>query len=192
MSTEGLYRRIRRRETHDSRATPAIVVAVLAVLALAWLVTETVLAASGQRPLLLSPAAMVTGIAGLPSTAVALLITAAVVLVVVGLVLVVLALTAGRLGRHVIDGDRAVVVVHDEVIGSALVRTAADRSSTDPDRAVATVGIRRATVRITPTSGTPIDREAVAAAVDERARSFGLTPAVSSRVVIDRKGEVGA
>lgn len=192
MSTTGLYRRIRRRETHASRATPAIFIAVLAILALAWLITETVIAAVGGPALLLSPTDMVQDIAALPSVTPGLLITAAVVLIVVGLILVFIALSGGRLGRHTIDDDRAVVVVHDQVIGSALVRTAADASSTDPDRAVASVGKRRAIVRITPTSGTDIDRAAVAAAVSQRAESFNLTPPVKSRVVVNKKGRVGA
>ena len=195
MSTESnatLYRRIARRETHSSRATPAIIVAVLAVVALAWLVTETILAATGQRPLLLDPAAMVAGIVALPSVLPAYLIGSGIVLAIIGVVLVVLALSAGRLGRHTIDDDRAVVVVHDEVVGSALVRTAADESSTDPDKAYATVSKRRATVRLTPSSGTTVDRDSVQRGVEERLQSFDLRPPVTSRIVIDKKGKVGA
>ena len=192
MSTTGLYRRIRRRETHASRAVPAIIVAVLALLALAWLITETTIAAVDGTALLLSPTDMVQDIAALPSVVPALLVTAAVVLVVVGLILVVTALSGGRLGRHSISDERAVVVVHDQVIGSALVRAAADASSTDPDRAVASVGKRRAVVRLTPTSGTDIDRASIAAAVAERVQSFNLVPAVRSRIVVNRKGTVGA
>ncbi len=192
MSTTTLYRRIRRRETHSPRSGAAVVVAVAAVLALAWLITETVLAALGQHALLLSPTRMVAGIAALPTVASGALIGSGIVLAVVGLVLVLIGVTAGRLGRHTIDDNRAVIVVHDEVVGSALVRAAADSSSTDPDRAVAAVGRRRATVRLTPTSGSPIDLPAVQQAVAERLRTFGLSPALANRVVIDKKGKVGA
>ena len=192
MSTTTLYRRIRRRETHSPRSGAAVVVGVAAVLALAWLATETVLAALGRHALLLSPARMVAGIAALPTVASGALIGSGVVLAILGLIVVVLGLSAGRLGRHTIDDDRAVIVVHDEVVGSALVRAAADSSSTDPDRAIAAVGRRRATVRLTPTSGSPIDLPAVQQAVAERLQGFGLQPALTTRIVLDRKGRVGA
>ena len=192
MSTDGVYRRILRRETHASRAVPAIIVAAAAAIALAWLVTETVLAALGRSPLLLAPTSMLTGVAGLPSAPVEALTGGGIGLALIGVGLVVLAITAGRLGRHVIPNDRAAVVVHDQVIGSALARTAANVSATDPDLAAASVGTRRATVRITPTSGTDIDRAAVQQAVSERLDGFGLAPAMKTRVVVVRKGEVSA
>lgn len=192
MSTTSLYRRIRRRETHSSRAVPAIVFAVLAILALAWLLTEIVLAVAGQSKLLLSPIDMVDGIRGLPSVVPALLVSAGIVLAIIGLVLVVLALKGGRLGRHTITDDRAAIVVHDEVIGSALVRAAADASAIDPDQAVAAVGRRRAQVRLTPSSGMDIDRGVVDQAVAERLGTFRVTPAVKSRISIVKKGKVGA
>ena len=192
MTTTSLYRRIRRRETHSSRAVPAIVLAVLAILALAWLVTETVLAATAQRKLLLSPTDMVNGLRGMPTVVPALLIASGIVLALLGLILVVLALKGGRLGRHTIADDRAVVVVHDEVIGSALVRAAADASAIDADQAVAAVGRRRAQVRLTPSSGVDIDRAGVSDAVTERLGTFRLSPAIRSRISIVKKGKVGA
>jgi hypothetical protein len=192
VSTTALYRRIRRRETHSSRAVPAIASAVAAFLALAWLATEIALAAAGRAKLLLSPTDMVDGIRGLPGVAPSLLTAAGTALAVLGLILVVLALKGGRLGRHLIDDERAVVVVHDEVIGSALVRAAADASGTDPDQGVAAIGRRRAQVRLTPSSGIDIDRGAVGAAVAERLVGFRIRPALTSRVSIVKKGRVGA
>lgn len=192
MTTTQLYRRIRRRETHASRSRAAATVAVLAILALAWLVVETVLAALGARPLLLSPTDMVRDLVALPTAPVAAVGGAAVVLALLGLLLVVLALTSGRLGRHVLLDERAAVVVDDEVVASALVRAAADASGVDPDRAVATVGRRTATVRVTPTSGDPLDRAAALAAVNDRLEAFGLVPSVRGRIVVTKQGQVGA
>lgn len=192
MIPDRLGRRIRRRETHTSRAVPAITVATFAALASAWLATETVLAALDRPALLLSPAAMLTGITRLPSVAQPLLLTAAVALVVLGVVLVALALRRGRLARRTLPDERAVVIVHDEAIGSALVRTAADAAAIDPDRAVATVGARRAVVRITPTSGADLDVGAVQRAVAAQAEAFGATPPLRTRVLVDTKGRVGA
>lgn len=119
------------------------------------------------------------------------LIGAGAVLALLGLVLVVLALAPGRRGRHVIGTGGSAVVVDDAVIASALVRTAAGTAGISPDRAVAHVGRRSATVRITPVSGVPVDRDAVQRDVQAAAAGFDLTPAVRPRVVIDRNGRVG-
>lgn len=192
MSTDDkLQSHVLRRELHSPKSGLAITLAVLAIVALAWLGTECVLAALGQPKLLLSPADMAAGIRGLATVQTGLLIAAGAVLALIGLILVIAALTAGRRGRHVIGAGSTAAVVNDEVIGSALVRTAATTASISPDRAVAEVGRRSATVRITPISGVEIDRPAVERAVSDAAEGFGLTPPIRTRVVIDKKGKVG-
>ncbi|WP_375389132.1 hypothetical protein [uncultured Amnibacterium sp.] len=192
MSTEKrLQNRVLRRELHSSKSTLAITLAVLAILALAWLGTESALAALGQPALLLSPDAMASGIRGLASVQAGILIAAGVVLALIGLLLIVAALSAGRRGRHVIGAGDSAAVVDDEVVGSALVRTAASTAGISPDRVVANVGRRSATVRITPISGNPIDRAAVQRDVQDAADGFALTPPIRTRVTIDKKGRVG-
>ncbi|MFD1721316.1 hypothetical protein [Amnibacterium endophyticum] len=185
------YGRIRRRETHASRSTSAVVVAIVLIAALAWLVVEIVLAAAGQQPLLLSPAGMVEGIAALGGVPVGWLWGAGAVLAVLGLVLLGLGLGRGRRPRHVLPNDRAVVVVDDEVIASALVRAAADADGIDPDRAVSSISRRTAVVRVTPTSGVPVQRDRIAEALGERLQQWGLAPSLRSRVQI-QKAKVGA
>jgi hypothetical protein len=192
MSTDDrLQSHVLRRELHSPKSGLAITLAVLAIVALAWVGTESVLAALGQRALLLTPADMAAGVRGLGSLQPGVLITAGAVLALIGLVLVVLALTPGRRGRHVIGAGRSAAVVNDEVIGSALVRTASSVAGVSPDRAVAAVGRRSATVRITPVSGIALDRGAVQRAVAEAAEGFGITPTIRTRVVLDKKGKVG-
>jgi hypothetical protein len=192
MSTDPrLQSRVLRRELHSPKSGLAITLAVLAILALAWLGTESVLAALGRPALLLTPADMGSGIRGLASVQPGVLIAAGVVLALIGLILVIAAVTPGRRGRHVIGAVPAAAVVNDEVIASALVRTAASAAGVSPDRAVATVGRTSATVRITPASGVPVDRAAVERAVAEAAQALELTPAIRARVVIDKKGRVG-
>jgi hypothetical protein len=192
MSTDDrLQSHVLRRELHSPKSGLAITLAVLAIVALAWVGTESVLAALGQRALLLTPADMAAGVRGLGSLQPGVLITAGAVLALIGLVLVVLALTPGRRGRHVIGAGRSAAVVNDEVIGSALVRTASSVAGVSPDRAVAAVGRRSATVRITPVSGVDLDRAAVQRAVAEAAEGFGITPTIRTRVVLDKKGKVG-
>ena len=191
-ATTAPYRRVQRRELHASRAVPAIVLAILAILALAWLGTECVLAALGQKPLLLSPATMATDIVGLAAVAAGTLIGIGVALVVVGIVVILIGVTSGRLARHTIADDRAVVVVHNEMVASALVRQAATASSTNPDHAVASVGKRRATVRLTAPSGVSIDRGAVESVLSEQLARYELRPGLKARVHINKEGKVGA
>lgn len=192
MTTEDRLRsRVLRRELHSPRSGLAIPLALLAIVALAWLGTEGVLAALGRPALLLTPKAMGTGIRGLPGVQPGTLIAAGTVLALIGLVLVVTAIAPGRRGRHIIGAGDSAVVVDDAVIASALVRTAATTAGVSPDRAVAHVGRRSATVRVTPVSGVPVDREAVQRDVQAAAEGFGLTPSVRTRVAIDKNGKVG-
>lgn len=186
-----LQTRVLRRELHSSKSALAVVLAVLAIIALAWIGTESVLAALGRPALLLSPTEMGSGIRGLASVQAGLLIASGAVLAVIGLVLTITALTAGRRGRHIIGAGDTAAVVNDEVIGSALVRTAASTAGVSPDRAVAHVGKRAATIRVTPISGVPIDRPAIQRDVQTTLDSFQVIPAIRARVTVDKKGKVG-
>ena len=186
-----LRSRVLRRELHSPRSGIAIPLALAAIVALAWAGTESVLAALGRSALLLTPKAMAAGVRGLPGVQPGTLIAAGAVLAVIGLVLVVVALAPGRRGRHVVGTGATAVVVDDAVIASALVRTAASTAGISPDRAVAHVGRRSATVRITPVSGVPVDRDAVQRDVQAAAEGFDLTPSVRARVTVDRNGKVG-
>ena len=192
MTTDDRLRsRVLRRELHSPRSGTAIPLALAAIVALAWVGAEAVLAALGRPALLLTPRAMAAGIRGLPGVQPGTLIAAGAVLVLIGLVLVVLALAPGRRGRHVVGTGVDAVVVDDAVIASALVRTAASTAGVSPDRCVAHVGRRSATVRVTPVSGVPVDRDAVQRDVQASTEGFGLTPPVRARLVIDRHGKVG-
>jgi hypothetical protein len=190
-TNDRLRSRVLRRELHSPRSGIAIPLALLAIVALAWVGTESVLAALGRPALLLTPTAMASGVRGLAGVQPGTLIAVGAVLALIGLVLVVVALAPGRRGRHVVGTGDTAVVVDDAVIASALVRTASGTAGISPDRAVAHVGRRSATVRLTPVSGVPIDREAVQRDVQAAAEGFALTPSVRTRVVIDRNGKVG-
>lgn len=192
MSTDQRLRsHVLRRELHSPKSGLAITLAVIAIVALAWLGTESVLAALGRPALLLSPSAMAAGVRGVASVQPGLLVGAGVVIAVIGLALVIASLTAGRRGRHVIGAGPAAAVVDDEVIASALVRAASSAAGISPDRAVADVGRTSGTVRITPISGVDLDRAAIERAVTEAADGFALTPGIRVRVAVDKKGKVG-
>lgn len=192
MSTDDrLQNRVLRRELHSPKSGLAILLALLAIVALAWLGAEGVLAALGRPALLLSPAAMAAGIRGLASVQPAVLVTAGVVLAVLGVLLIILSLTAGRRGRHVIAAKGTAAVVDDQVVASALVRAVSQAAGISPDRAVASVGRRSGVVRITPISGVPLDRDAVQRAANDAAAGFGLEPTIRVSTKVDKKGRVG-
>lgn len=188
----GVYSRIQRRETHASRAVPANIVAVMLILALAYLVTEIVLAIVGQEPLLASPATMVQDIAKLSTVAVVWLAVSGAVLAVLGILLLIAALSSGRRSRHVLHDDRAVVVIDNEVIASALVRTTADTGNIDPDRAVGSASHRSAVIEVTPTSGVQLDKSQITTALRDQLQDWGLKPSLRPRVRIKKTGKVGA
>jgi hypothetical protein len=192
MSTTALYRRIARRETHSPRSVPAIVIAVIVVLALAYLAVEAVLQLLAQPALgtrLVNVARFVVDTGTYPEAAVA---TAGIIAAVVGLILMIVALSGGRRARHLVDTERTVTVVDNEVIASALARHAAQAGDVDPDNARVSVSHRDAVVRLTPSSGTPVDQDAVDTVVRAQLESYGLRPATKSRVVVDTSGKVGA
>lgn len=186
------YQRIARRETHSPRSVLAIAVSVVVIVVCAWLIVELVLAMIGAPALLVAPADGIEALVDVPSYPVALVVAAGAVAVVIGLAVLVAALAAGRRARHVMDSERAVTVADNEVIASALARHAARSAGIDPDNTSVSVSHRRATVTLTPSSGTRVDREAVSEAVAAQLESYGLRPPVRSRVVVTENGRVGS
>lgn len=191
MSTDSIYRRIARRETHSPRSVLAITLAVLVILVAAWFGTEIMLSLLGQPALLVAPTDAEQSIITVAALPVGVLLTAGIIVAVIGLILLIAALTAGRRARHVIQTDRAVTVIDNRVIASALARHASYAGNTSPDNTRVDVTHRRAVVHITPTSGTTADKAAIKAAVDKQLDSFGVRPALRSKISI-RTGKVGA
>ncbi len=192
MSVAGMYRRIRRRESSSSRSRPAVVIAVLLALVAVWLSVEIVLGLVGAPPLLRSARQLARDAVALAAYPAGTVIAVGALVAALGLVLVILALAPGRRARHGVDTDGALAIVDDEVIGSALAREAAHAGRTDPDNVRVTLSRRRALVHLTPTSGFPPDRAAVAAAVAQHLDGLRLHPRMTSRVVVDDRGRVGA
>lgn len=191
MSTDSSYPRIARRETHSPRSVLAIILAVIVILIAAWFGTEIVLSLLGRPALLVAPTDAEDAILSVQALPFAVLLGSGIVLAVVGLLLIIAALTAGRRARHVIQTDRAVTVIDNRVIASALARHASYAGNTSPDNTRVDVTHRRAVVHITPTSGTTADKAAIKTAVDEQLDSFGVQPPLRSKISI-RTGKVGA
>jgi len=191
-SSNALYRRITRRETHSPRSSLAIVLAVVVMLACLLAGTEILLALASQPPLLASPGAVADFLVDVPRYPASTVIAIGVLAAIVGVVLVVAALVPGRTARHVVATDRTAAIVDNEVIASALARHAARAGNVDPDSVSVSVSHREAVVRVTPVSGLPVDRASVVAAVDRQLHEYGLRRSIRSTVVIAQSGKVGA
>ncbi|MET3176565.1 UNVERIFIED_ORG: hypothetical protein ABIB52_004440 [Arthrobacter sp. UYCu721] len=184
--------RLVRRETHSSRAAASVVTGIVLVLILAWAGTEAVLSMAGAHPLLASPPAILGWLTGLPAaTLPAGMIAGGAALALAGLVLVLLALRPGTRGRHTMPGGSGAVVVDDDVIATAIARTARHAARLVPEQVTARVSRRRLEVLIHPTSGVPVDGAAVRAAVESELDRYALVPAPRLTVTISRTGAVG-
>ncbi|TFD63570.1 DUF6286 domain-containing protein [Cryobacterium ruanii] len=190
-SVSAIYRRISRRELHSPRSAAAITVAVLIMLLCGWLGTEIVLHLISQPALLATPGGLAEGVASASTAPVPLLTVLALGCALVGLMLVAVAVTPGRRARHLIDSERTVTVVDDEVIASALAGRAAHAGGVDPDNTRVSISRRLATVHLVPTSGLPVHRDTVLGAVREQIDGLNLRPPLQSRVDVALGGRVG-
>ena len=187
------YQRILRRESHSPRSGLAIVLAVILILVFLWIGTEGVLALVSQQALLVAPTDALAAVTALPEAAdPTALIGAGVVIALIGLVLSLFAVLPGHRARHTGEVTRTAAVVDNTVIASALARTASVAANVDRDQVTVTIGHRTADVTVRPTSGFPVDKDAVAEAVGHQITIFRLTPALRSSVTIENRGVVGA
>ncbi|KQO45292.1 MULTISPECIES: DUF6286 domain-containing protein [unclassified Frigoribacterium] len=192
MSTASLYKRIVRRETHSSRAGIAITLAVLLIVALAWIGTEAVLAAVGTAPLLLAPTDLVGSTLDAASAPVGVLTAVAIVVALIGLVLIVVSLAPGRRGRRGGKAERTVAVVDDRVIARSLARTASYAGDVDPSQVNVSVGKRSALIEVTRTSGRQTDVRSIDEAVRDELGAYDFSPALRHKVKLSEKGTVGS
>lgn len=188
MNENSLRRRLVRRERYSSRSRAVIIALALVCLGLAYLGTESVLAALGLAPLLVAPDQMVAAV-NTPTLQVTIGAGAAMLF---GLVLVVLALAPGRRARHAIPHERLAIVVDDIVLAGALGRAARAAASVPADRVRTTVSSRRARVAVTPSSGFPVDRAGVSTATDALAAALAPTPRLRVAVAVSPSGVVGS
>ena len=182
---QAIYRRVLRRETHAPRTTPATVVASIGVLLLVallvggvwWLVDDGFREAAGRR------------LDDLGATALPVaLLAAGGAMAILAVVLLALAVLPGRRARRARTTDRTALLVDDGVIADSIAEAVARRTSTVRSRVAVTAGRRSITVRITPTSGIPVDRFAAESAVNDTLAGIGF--AATPRVVIEANGVI--
>lgn len=191
-SQQSAYARVIRRETHSPRSGLALTLAVILILACAWLGTEIVLSLLGKRALLAAPVDIGHTIVAIGHYPNAPVIIVAVIVAIIGLVLVVLAFVAGRRARHVLPSERSAVVVDNEVIASALARQASYAGNIDPDNTNVSVSHRSVLVQIRPSSGQSVDKAAVIDAINQTLDEYQLTPRLRARVSVQSQAKVGA
>lgn len=189
---EGMQQ-ILRRETHSSRAAASIIAAVLVIALCVYALLETAVRAVGQPPWLVDPQTAAERVVALPNGVPPLLLgVVGAVLVMAGLFFFLNAVLPGRRARHVLRDGRAAVVVDDEVIASALARRARLAANVSQEQVMVTVSRQQVDVNVRPTSGVPLSRDAVLAAVQDELREMRLTPTPEARINVTSTGVIGA
>lgn len=183
---QATYRRVLRRETHAPRTIPAVVVASAGLLILVAIVV-------GAVGWLIDPlfrqgvTASYAAVAQIASTRPVLIAVGAAAVLIAG-VLLGLALLPGRRARRARTTDRAALLVDDGVIADSVAEAAARRTGVARSQVSVTIGRRVATVRITPTSGIPVDRSAAESAAADTLSGIGFT--ATPRIVVASEGVI--
>jgi hypothetical protein len=188
-------RRVVYRETHSTRAAVATVAAVLVMGLAGYGLLEAAVHAIGQPAWLIEPQLAAERIVALPAGIPPLLLGASgAVVAMVGLFFLLNAILPGRRARHVLNGTGAssAVVVDDEVIASALARSARLAANVTPEQVMVVVARRQVIVNVRPTSGVPVAEAAVLAAVQDELSGMSLVPLPDVRVNISTVGVIGA
>lgn len=188
-------RRVVYRETHSPRAAAATVAAVLVIGLAAYGLLESGVHAIGQPAWLIEPQLAAERIVALPAGLPPLLLGASgAVVAMVGLFFLLNAVLPGRRARHVLNGrgTLSAVVVDDEVIASALARSARAAANVTPEQVMVVVSQRLVIVNVRPTSGVPVAENAVLSAVQDELSAMSLVPTPEIRVNISAAGVIGA
>ncbi|WP_426999063.1 hypothetical protein [Pseudarthrobacter sp. N5] len=186
-------RRILHRETHSSRAGAAGIAAVLVIIFSAYALLESAVRAIGQPAWLIDPQTAAERITALPNGISPLLLgVIGAVLAMAGLFFFLHAILPGKRARHLLGGQRAAVVVDDEVIASALARRARLAANVTPEQVMVVVSQRQAVVNVRPTSGVPVSENAVLAAVQDELNQMAPSPLPAVHVNLATSGVIGA
>lgn len=183
---QATYRRVLRRETHAPRTIPAVVVASAGLLILVAIVV-------GAVGWLIDPlfrqgvTASYAAAARIASTRPVLIAVGAAAVLIAG-VLLTLALLPGRRARRARTTDRTALLVDDGVIADSVAEAVARRAGVVRSQVSVTIGRRIAVVRITPTSGIPVDRSLAESAVADTLSGIGFT--ATPRVVVASEGVI--
>jgi hypothetical protein len=189
--------RILHRETHSSRAVVAIAAAALVIVLAAYGLLEAAVHAFGQPAWLIEPQVAAERLVALPAGISPLLLGAiGAVLAMFGLVFFLNGVLPGRRARHLVGGGAnaggPALVVDDEVIASSLARRARLAANVTPEQVMVVVSQRQVVVNVRPTSGVPVNQDAVLAAVQSELGGMALDPSPEVQVNVAPSGVIGA
>ncbi|WP_455836549.1 hypothetical protein [Pseudarthrobacter siccitolerans] len=189
--------RILYRETHSTRAVVATAAAVLVIVAAAYGLLEAGVHAIGQPAWLIEPQVAAERLIALPAGITPLLLGAiGAVLAMFGLVFFLNGILPGRRARHLLAAGRdtggPAVVVDDEVVASSLARRARLAANVTPEQVMVVVSKRQVVVNVRPTSGVPVEHDAVLAAVESELAAMALDPSPVVQVNVAPSGVIGA
>jgi len=188
MTEQQLYRRLVRRSRHRSRSGTVVVALVVLAIVAIYAGIESVLAATGMPALLVSPVDAIDAIEN-PGTPV---LIGAAVAAVLGIVLLVVALSPGTRSRHELLDDRMAVVIDDDVLAGAISHATNREARVPAERISTVVARRRGVVRITPTSGVPLNTASLTTAAEQLVAALDPRPALAVSVSVNERGVVGS
>lgn len=181
-----------RRETHSSRSPLAVFTAVVITIAAVYCLLEMLLAGLGQPTWLMDPISFGQWLAELPGSYPPLLLTAAgVLLALLGIIFLANGLLPGRRARHIIAHPRVAIVVADEVIASALARSARMAAGVTREQVMVTVSAKHVYVSIRPTSGILLSEPRIMAAVEAELAAMDLDPVPTVIIKLADSGVIG-
>jgi len=192
-SPEEIVARVRRRESRTARSGLVIVVVIVLVLLLGYAALEAGTRAVDHGPWLIAPDAAWAWFIGLPGSSDELpgVVVAGVILLALGAGLLAAALRPGRRRVRQLPTERVIALADDDVLAQALLRPAQLAAGVGPEQVRVAMDRRGVIVTVRPTSGVPVDPDAVRAAVAEDLPRQGIDAATPVSVTVATSGVVG-
>lgn len=185
-----LVRYMNRRSTHSSRALITVIALLLFMAAAIFLVVERIIQLSGYRAIF-APRdvvwVMTEGIHTFPDWTVWV---ASAVAIVLGLLLLGKAVASGWLKRHALLDNRLSIVADDAVIASGMSRRIRRHAQLQRGQVRTRVERKRITVKVTPTSGLPLDLADLMNVANEEVTAYQPKPRLKVRVQIAPQGVI--
>ncbi|MGG5174642.1 hypothetical protein ACQQCD_06395 [Pseudarthrobacter sp. J1763] len=183
---------LRRLALRSPRSGASIVLALVLLVLILWFVVSQILLWTGSGALVMKPSVALENLLKLPAVLSPTgIVAAAVGAGILGLLLLWLALSPGNGGKRALNSERSAVVVDDQVIASAVARTASLAGNLGQDQIHTTVDRRSARVQVRPTSGVRVDAGQIQDAVSSEINRYGLNTPLDARVTINESGALG-
>lgn len=186
----GIVRYMNRRSTHSSRAVITVISLLIAIAAAIFLVVERIVDLSGHHAIF-TPRNLLDvftqGIYKFPQWTVWL---GAGIAIVLGLLLLGKALFPGSLRRHAIADERISVIADDAAIAAGISRRIREFAGLQRGQVRTGVERKRITVKITPTSGNPLNLEELLRVANAEVDSYQPLPRPKVRVKISQQGVI--